>query len=474
MNDEAPGLFIENHTFDEMVVGDTASLTHSVAQRDIDLFATVTGDVNPAHVDPEFAASDMFHHIIIHGMWGAGLISAVLGTRLPGPGAIYLGQDLRFLHPVSVGDTITATVTVAEKKPAKKDVVFDCRCVNQTDEVVVTGTAFIRAPTEKIRRARVALPSVRVDRHPESEKLLAQARGGAPVPTAVVCPVDAVSLSAALEARTAGFIAPILIGPENRIRAAADAAGIDLSDCPVHAARDEVEAAAHAVALARTGTVGMLMKGELHTETFLHPVLDSATGLKAGGLLSHVYLLDVPNYPRPLIVTDAAINIAPSLMEKACIVQNAIDFAQAIGIERPKVAILAAIETVSTRMQATLDAAALCKMAERGQIKGGVLDGPLAFDNAISAAAAIEKGIVSAVAGQPDILLVPNLEAGNILVKQMNFLSGAEAAAVVLGARLPIVLTSRADSARTRLISAALGVILARAGAQRGGARRGG
>lgn len=454
--------FIENRTYDEMAVGQSASITRIVSQRDVDLFAAVSGDVNPAHVDPDYAAGDIFHHIIVHGMWGAGLISAVLGTRLPGPGAIYLGQNLRFTHPVSIGDTITATVTVQEMKPAKRDVVLDCLCTNQAGDAVITGTAYIRAPREKVRRPRMALPAVRVVRHTASAAILAHAARPA-IPTAIVYPTDALSLSGAMEARSAGLISPILVGPEDAIRRAAAEAGLDISGCRLQASANEAAAAAAAVALVHAGEAAMLMKGDLHTDIFMHPVVDSAHGLKTGQLLSHAYVLDVPDYPRPLIVTDAAINIRPDLAAKEAIAQNALDFARrSLGIETPRMAILAAVETLSERMPSTLDAAALCKMADRGQITGGLLDGPLAFDNAVSEEAAREKGIISKVAGRADILLVPDLEAGNILVKQMIFLSGADAGGIVLGARVPIVLTSRADSKRTRLISAALGCLLAR------------
>ena len=211
MLDKAADAYIENRTFDELSVGETASSSHTVTQRDIDLFATVTGDVNPAHVDPAYAETDMFHHIIIQGMWGAGLISAVLGTKLPGPGTIYLGQDLRFRRPVSIGDTITATVTVREKKPEKGDVTLDCLCANQHGDSVITGTAFTRAPNVKVRRKRVTLPYVRVGRHDGTAAILARAAGGAPVVTAVVYPVDIASLLAALDAARAGLIVPILL-----------------------------------------------------------------------------------------------------------------------------------------------------------------------------------------------------------------------------------------------------------------------
>ncbi len=456
-------LFIENRTFEELKTGDSASLSHTVTQRDIDLFATVTGDVNPAHVDPAYAATDMFHHVIIQGMWGAGLISAVLGTRLPGPGTIYLGQDLRFTAPVSIGDTITATVTVQEKKPAKGDVVLDCLCINQAGKPVITGHAFVRAPTEKARVRRMALPEVRVVRHERTQAMIAEAAAGAPLPVAVVYPVDALSLLGALAGGAAGLVVPLLIGPEPLIRRVAREAGANLDGVTVIDVPSPAQASDRAVALVQQGKAALLMKGDMHTADLMHAIVAPATGLRTGKRISHVYLMDAPAYPRPLLITDCGINIAPNLMEKAGIVQNAIELAHILGIPLPRVAILAAVEVVDDRMRSTVDAAALCKMADRGQITGALLDGPLAFDNAINLDAAKEKGIVSAVAGQADILLVPDLEAGNMLAKQLTFMGGAEAAGIVMGASVPIILTSRADSAGTRLASCALGVLAARA-----------
>jgi phosphate butyryltransferase len=464
MPDATPSdLFIENRTFDELMIGDTASLSHTASQRDIDLFATVSGDVNPAHVDPAYAETDMFHHIIIHGMWGAGLISAVLGTKLPGPGTIYLDQDLHFLHPVNIGDTITATLTVRTKDPEHQGVTLDCVCTNQNGQAVITGIAKTRAPMAKIRRMRVTLPEVSVGRHEAMHAILAHAAGGAAIATAVVYPVDALSLAASVNAAAAGLIIPVLIGPIAPIQEIAKIADLDISAFRLIDAPDAATAAAQAVALARRGEVALLMKGDLHTDILMHEVIAAPTGLRTARQISHVYLMDVPDYPRPLLVTDAAINITPNLEQKAGIVQNAIDLAHVIGIVQPRVAILAAVETVTARQPSTLDAAALCRMADRGQITGGLLDGPLAFDNAVSEAAAAEKGIISQVAGKADILLVPDLEAGNMLAKQLTFMSGAEAAGVVLGALVPIILTSRADSARTRMASCALAVLMARA-----------
>ena len=279
--------------------------------------------------------------------------------------------------------------------------------------------------------------------------------------TAVAHPCDAASLGAALEAAAAKLITPILVGPKARIYSVALAAGLDIAAFRVEDTEHSHASAARAVALVRSGDAVLLMKGALHTDELLHEVMLPDSGLRTGRRLSHVYILDVPGFPRPLLVTDAAINITPTLEDKVAIVQNAIDLAHALGIALPKVAILAAVEVVNPAMRSTVEAAALCKMAERGQITGGLLDGPLAFDNAISPAAALEKGIVSPVAGLADILVVPDLEAGNMLAKQMTFMGGADAAGIVLGARVPIILTSRADDARTRLASCAVAVILA-------------
>lgn len=456
---------IENRTFDEIAPGDTASTVRTLTQDDVDLFAIVSGDVNPSHLDPAFARTDNFHRIVGHGMWSGSLISAVLGTRLPGPGTVYLSQDLQFLMPIGVGDTITTTVTVMEKSGTRHEISLACRCVNAAGVEVVTGTARVRAPTEKVRRPRMELPDVQLSRHLHFRELLARAAGGTPVPVAVAHPCDTASLGAAIEAADAGLILPILVGPAAKIRAVAATALLDIARFRLVDAPHSHAAAMQAVALVRAGEAGMLMKGSLHTDELMHAVVVSETGLRTARRLSHVYLMDVPTYPRPLLVTDAAINIAPTLEDKRDIVQNAIDLAHVMGIAEPRVAILAAVETINPAMPSTLDAAALCKMADRGQITGGLLDGPLAFDNAVSPEAARQKGIVSAVAGRADILVVPNLEAGNMLAKQLSFLAGADAAGVVLGAKVPIILTSRADSQRTRIASCAVGVLLARSAA---------
>jgi phosphotransacetylase/acyl dehydratase len=448
---------IENRTFDEINIGDSASLVRKLSMRDIDLFAVMSGDVNPAHVDEEYARSDMFHTIIAHGMWGASLISTLLGTKLPGPGAIYLGQTLHFRHPVTLGDTITVTVTVTAKETDGHRVSFDCQCLNQRREVVISGCAEVIAPTTKVKRPRATLPEVYLHEHGAwYQHLIELTKGLAPIRTAVVHPVDENALLGAIEAAQANLIIPILVGPQKKIQAVAAAQNVDLSPYKLIATEHSHAAAEQAVALARAGEVDALMKGSLHTDELMHAVVAPGIGLSTARRMSHVFVLDVPTYPRPLFITDAALNIYPDLEAKRDIVQNAIDLAHVLGIKMPKVAILSAVETVSPQIHSTLEAAALCKMADRGQITGGVVDGPLAFDNAVSPEAARTKDIVSPVAGQADILVVPDLEAGNMLAKQLEYLADAQAAGIVLGARVPIMLTSRADSPLTHMASCAL------------------
>jgi phosphotransacetylase len=295
------------------------------------------------------------------------------------------------------------------------------------------------------------------------DRLLARCRSLPPVATAVIHPCEESALAGALEAAALGLIAPICVGPAQRIKEVAAKAGITLGSTPIIDAPHSHAAAEKGVALVREGKADVLMKGSLHTDELLGAVVARESGLRTGRRVSHVFLMDVPTYHKVLLVTDAAINIAPSLEEKADICQNAIDLAITLGVERPKVAILAAVETVTSKMPTTIDAAALCKMADRGQIRGGLLDGPLAFDNAISKEAARTKGIQSEVAGDPDILVAPDLETGNVLAKLLSFLAKADSAGIVLGARVPIILTSRADSVRARIASCAVAMLAAHA-----------
>lgn len=295
------------------------------------------------------------------------------------------------------------------------------------------------------------------------EAILERCRGMEPVTTSVAYPCEESALSGALDAARLGLIEPILVGPADKIAEIARASHISLGNVRIVDVPDSRAAAAKAVELVRKGEAELVMKGSLHSDEILGAVIAKETGLRTGRRLSHVFLMDVPTYHKVLLVTDGAINIAPTLEDKVDICQNAIDLAKAFGIDKPKVAILAAVETVNSKMQATIDAACLCKMAERGQIKGGLLDGPLAFDNAISKDAAKTKGIKSEVAGDPDILLAPDLEAGNMVAKQLSFLANADSAGLVLGARVPVILTSRADSVRARIASCAVAALYAHA-----------
>ena len=454
-------LHLRNRTFDELAIGDSASMVRIVGRDDIDLFAAVSGDTNPAHLDASFAAGDIFGHVVAHGMWTGALVSAALGTRLPGPGTIYLGQDLRFCKPVVPGDTVTVTVTVREKRPEKNIVLLDTICTNQRDEEVLTGIATVIAPARTIEWPQIALPEVALKRHDRYGRFVTQAKALPALRAAIVHPCSPEAILAAVEIRDEGLLEPLLVGPEAKIRAAAEAAGIDLGDMAIEDVPHSHAAAARAVELAVGGAVSVLVKGSLHTDELLGAVLATGSGLKTERRISHVFAFDVPAYGKPLIVTDAAINIQPTLDQKRDICQNAIDMLHTLGIAEPLVAVLAAVETVNTKMPSTLDAAALTVMAARGQISGARVDGPLAFDNAISPDAVRAKGIVSSVAGQADILLVPDLEAGNMLAKQLIYFAGADAAGLVLGARVPIVLTSRSDSLKTRIASAALAKLVA-------------
>jgi phosphotransacetylase/acyl dehydratase len=454
--------FIENRTFDELAIGDSAELTRTLRKEDIELFAILSGDVNPAHVDEDFAKSDIFHKVIAHGMWGGALISAVLGTELPGPGTIYVDQSLHFRRPVGLGDTVVVRVTVRSKDIATKQVVLDCVCLNQASEILIEGEARVVAPTQKVRRPRAMLPEVHIhERGARYQQLIDATRKLEPMLTAVVHPCDELSLAGAIEAMRQRLIVPVLVGPEHKIRAAAAQAGLVLDGVQLIDVPHSHAAAERAVALARNGNVQALMKGALHTDELMGAVVDAASGLRTERRISHVFALDVPTYPKPLFITDAAINIYPTLAEKRDIVQNAIDLVHALGNPQPKVAILSAVETVNPKITSTVEAAALCKMLDRGQISGAILDGPLAFDNAISKAAAGSKRLVSAVAGDADILVVPDLESGNMLAKQLIYLAGADAAGIVLGARVPIVLTSRSDGVLARLASSALALLFA-------------
>ncbi|ORE96167.1 bifunctional enoyl-CoA hydratase/phosphate acetyltransferase [Stappia sp. 22II-S9-Z10] len=451
--------YIENRTFDELAVGDSAELTRTLRHEDIELFAVMSGDVNPAHVDADYAAADMFHKVIAHGMWGGALISAVLGTQLPGPGTIYLDQTLKFRRPVGLGDTVTVRVTVAEKIAESKRLKLECLCLNQAGEKVIIGEALVIAPSEKVRRPRVALPAVRINaRGTHLRDVIARA-AGVPVRVGVIHPVDGDTLTDVAEAKAAGLIDPVLIGPAGAIHAAAAAAGVPLGAIPVQDAPDAMAAARIAVARAKSGTLDALMKGAFDLAALVRTLADEGLGRETSA--THVHILDVATYGKPLLVTDAALVPSPTLAEKRDMVANAAALARAMGIRAPKVAVLSASETVDPRLPSTLDAAALCKMAERGQITGALVDGPLAFDTAISRAAAAKRNF-GPVAGDADILLVPDLEAGALLVKELIHLAGADAAGIVLGLKVPLIIAGRTGGALPALAAAALAKLLVR------------
>jgi len=450
-----------NVTFDEIELGRPVSFTRTLTRTDVDALALASGDLDPFHLDEAEAKSPA--QPVAQAVGATLLVSGMLNRRMPGPGSVVVSEELEYRGKVAVGDRLTATVTAREKRREGNIVVFDCVCENQDGERIVRGTATVRAPTRRVAYSDLATPEVLIRHGDVFARLFKRCEGLPAVSCAVVHPCDHDSLSGPLEAAKRGLIVPVLVGPQAKIRAVAQAHGLDLGSHRIVDAEHSHDAATKAVAMARAGEVESLMKGSLHTDELMAAVVPSATGLRTARRISHVFVMDVPAYPRMLLVTDAAINIDPTLEDKADIVQSAIELAQVLGIEQPKVAILSAVETINAKIQSTLDAAALCKMAERGQIRGGLLDGPLAFDNAVSEQAAQTKKIVSPVAGKADILLVPDLESGNMVAKQLQYLAGAESAGIVLGTRVPIVLTSRADNVRTRLASSAVMKLVAAA-----------
>jgi len=445
-----------NVTFDEIQVGRTAEATVTLTQNQIDVAAMVSGDVDAFYLMQPGDADTRQEARKTEAAGAEAILSILLGTRLPGPGSKIRHRDLRFRGDFAVGDKITAKVTVKEKRKEGNLVVFDCRCVNQEGKELVAGTVTVQAPTTRLVYDNIKPPQLELRWGDAFAQVIKGCQGCDPIPCAVVHPCDQDSLMGAIEAAKRGFIVPVLVGPEDKIRAAAREAQIDLGSYRIVTAAHSHESAQKAVELARAGEVEALMKGSLHTDEIMGAIVPTSAGLRTSRRISHAFVMDVATYPKMFIMTDAAVNIFPDLEVKRDIVQNAIDLAHTLGVEVPKVGILSAVEVINSKIPSTLDAAALCKMADRGQITGGILDGPLAFDNAISAQAAKIKGITSPVSGDVDILLAPDLESANMLFKQLTYLSGAEGAGIVLGTRIPIVLTSRADSVRTRLASVAV------------------
>ncbi|MGP0093349.1 MAG: bifunctional enoyl-CoA hydratase/phosphate acetyltransferase [Xanthobacteraceae bacterium] len=449
-----------NRTFDEIAVGDTAEASRQLTASDLIVFAHASGNLNPIHMTgldgPPIAGEEA---AVAPSAWVGSLVSAVLGMRLPGPGTLYKAQSFAFHDRLHLGEIAVVKVRVIAKGEGRT--VRLATSVERPDgSLLADGEATVIAPAARQFIPAAALPGILVERHLHFDRFVALARNLTALRTAVVCPSDSKALKGVLMAMTAGLIVPVLVGPRAATEAAAREIGADLTGIEIVDAEDDHDAAARAVALVREGKAGNLMKGHLHTDVFLSAVVKKDGGLRGGRRLSHVFVMDLPGRPDPLLISDAAINIAPTLEIKVDIVQNAIDLARAIGIETPRVGILSAVETVNPAIPSTLDAAILSKMAERGQIRGGIVDGPLAMDNAIDLDAAKTKGITSLVAGQADILIVPNLEAGNMLAKELTFIAHAEAAGIVMGARVPLILNSRADDEKSRLASCALALLV--------------
>ena len=445
---------VRNRTWSELEIGATATLERVCSVQDLILFAHASGNTNPVTLPgAEPAAQGL--PATAPSLWVGSLVSAVLGNILPGAGTMYLGQDFRFHARVHVGDRLLVSVTCTGKgeSPVAR---FATRVTNSTGALVCDGNAEVEAPLQSIVTPRRELPALIVDQYDHFTKLIARASVLPALVTAIVCPDDRRSLGGAILSARRGLITPVLIGDLAAIQRAADEIGEDISAFPMVAEIGHRAACARAVAMVLAGEAGAIMKGNVHSDELLGQVVKKEGGLRGHRRLSHIFAMDVPSLDHLLFISDAAINIAPDLTTKVDIVQNAIDMARACGIVQPRVGILSAVETVNVNIPSTLDAAILSKMAERGQIKGAIVDGPLAMDNAVDLEAAMTKGITSLVAGRADVLIVPNLEAGNMLAKELTFVARAEAAGLVLGAKAPVMLTIRADDERARLASCAL------------------
>ena len=434
---------IQNKTFDEIKLGDTASVQRTLQARDIRAWATAFGDVGQLAEagDVQDAAGIV-----------TAILTALIGSTLPGPGSSIRSTAVQVRSALPIDAVLTAQVVVREKRAGQGLVILDGQCTDPAGKQLATAVLEVVAPATRLRRE---VPEHRLD------GLLERCRGLKPMLTGVVHPCSAEALAGALAAAEAGLIVPVLFAPEAELRQVAAAAKLDLSKCRIVASDGPEDSALKAAMAAGAGEVQALMKGSLHTDVLLHAILQKEARLRTGRLLSHCAMVSVPTYARRVVITDVALNIAPDTDQKRDICQNAIGFARALGIALPKVAVLAAVETVHTKMPASLDGAILAKMADRGQIVGGIVDGPLDLDAAVDPAAARTKHISSPVAGAADVLVVPNIEAGNMIYKDLAFMADAQIAGLVVGARVPVVLTSRADTAAARRFSAAAAVLYA-------------
>jgi phosphate acetyltransferase len=432
-----------NKTFDEITQGDAVSITRTLQTGDLRAWATAFGEWNV------FAPSG-------ESQVAAGIVTAMLtalaGSNLPGPGSVVRAVSVQVKGVLPIAVAITARLVVREKRTEQGIVILDGLCTDPSGYVIATATLEVLAPTTRQQHEFVAH---RLD------GLIERCKNLKPMLTGIVHPCSVDALIGAVEAAEAGLILPVFYGPETQIRKIADKVDMDIGNIHIVSTENAEDSALQAAMAAGKGEIAALMKGSLHTDVFLHPIMQKETGLRSGRLLSHCALFSVPTYARRVIVSDAALNIVPDTDQKRDICQNAIGFARALGIDIPKVAVLAAIELINTKMSATLDGAILSKMADRGQIVGGIVDGPLDLDAAVDADAARIKHIVSPIAGLADILIVPNIEAGNIVYKNLVFMADAQSAGLVVGARVPVMLTSRADTAAARRFSAAAAVLYA-------------
>jgi phosphate acetyltransferase len=436
---------VQNKTFDEIRLGDTASVQRTLQARDVRTWAAAFGDVDMLAGPGESQGA-------------AGIVTAILtalvGSALPGPGSLIRATSVQIKGALPIAAVMTARLVVREKRPDQGIVVLDGQCTDPAGQLVATAILEVLAPTTRRQR--------QVAEH-RLEGLVERCRGLNPMLTGVVHPCSTDALAGAVEAAEAGLILPVLFGPGAEIRQIADRACLDIAKCRIVATDGPEDSALQAATAAGAGEVAALMKGSLHTDVLLHAVMQKEAKLRTGRLISHCAMMSVPTYARRFILSDVALNIAPDTDQKRDICQNAIGFARALGIDLPKVAVLAAVEMVQTRMSATLDGAILAKMADRRQIVGGIVDGPLDLDAAVDAEAARIKHISSPVAGLADVLIVPNIESGNMVYKNLAFMADAQTAGLVVGARVPVILTSRADTAAARLFSAAAAVLYANA-----------
>jgi phosphotransacetylase len=439
---------IVNKTFDEIVPGDTASVHRTLQIGDVRAWANAFGDTD-------------FANGAGHSRETAGIITAILagliGSDLPGPGSLIRATSIQVKAALPTDTALTARLIVREKRPDQGTVVLDGQCTDPAGHIVATATLEVLAPT---KRLQIEVAEHRLD------GLIERCKQLKPMLTGVVHPCSPDALVGAIETAEAGLIAPVLFGPEHELRKIADQRHLDIAKCRIVSTEGPEESAFKAATAAGAGEVAALMKGSLHTDVFLHAIMQKDAKLRGERLISHCAMVSVPTYARRFIVSDAALNIAPDLDQKRDICQNAIGFARALGVEVPKVAVLAAVEMVRTKMPATLDAAILAKMADRRQIVGGIVDGPLDLDAAVDAEAARIKKISSPIAGLADVLIVPNIEAGNMVYKNLAFMADAQTAGLVVGAKVPIILTSRADNAAAHRFSAAAAALYAAASAK--------